>query len=80
MPCQLLSQAETAELLNLKPRTLERWRQKREGPPWVCYSARCVRYRRSEVLRWLAAHEVKPADRLAGPSHRGGNLSAPHGK
>jgi hypothetical protein len=76
MPCQLLSQAETAKLLNLKPRTLERWRQRRQGPPWVCYSARCVRYRLSEVLRWLAAHEVKPADRLLGLAHHGGNLSA----
>jgi hypothetical protein len=76
----LVSQAETAKLLNRKPRTLERWTQKRQGPPWVCYSARCIRYRLSEVLRWLTAHEVKPLDRLLGPRHGGGNLPASRAK
>ncbi len=51
-----------------------------QGPPWVCYSARCIRYRLSEVLRWLTAHGVKLADWLLGPAHRDENPSAPRAK
>jgi predicted DNA-binding transcriptional regulator AlpA len=31
------------------------------GPPYIKISARCVRYRREDVLRWLESRRVKPA-------------------
>jgi hypothetical protein len=76
----LVSPAETAKPLNRKPRTLERCTQKRQGPPLVCYRERCIRYRLSEVLRLLTAHDLKPADRLLGPRHGGGNLPTSRAK
>jgi len=43
---------ELAQILNVPVATLYKWRQKGERPPTyrIC---RCVRYRPSEVLRWL---------------------------
>ncbi|MGD0075367.1 MAG: helix-turn-helix domain-containing protein [Candidatus Binataceae bacterium] len=61
----LLSQTEAAKLLNLKPRTLERWRQKRQGPPWVSYSARCVRYQLSDLNAWLMTRKVRTNENAA---------------
>lgn len=53
---ELLTSAETAALLSLKNNTLEVWRSKGRGPPFLKLSTTPqgpVRYRRSEVLDWL---------------------------
>lgn len=47
-----LTQREVAELLRLPARTLEDWRQTRQGPPYFKLG-RHVRYRRDEVLAWV---------------------------
>lgn len=51
----LLSQKTVAKLLDLSPRSLEAWRLRGDGPPFVRISKRCVRYRRSEVELWLSS-------------------------
>jgi excisionase family DNA binding protein len=41
-----------AELLRLTRNTLEKWRVRGEGPPFVKLGG-AVRYRRSDVLAWI---------------------------
>ena len=55
---RLIGQDKAAEILGVQPRTLEAWRQKLIGPRFIHHSARCVRYRLSELQAWVAAHEV----------------------
>jgi predicted site-specific integrase-resolvase len=56
---KLLSPTEAAQILGIQPRTLEFWRQRgRVGPKFIRYSARCVRYRLSDLQAWVGAREV----------------------
>jgi hypothetical protein len=41
-----------AAFLDLTPRTMQGWRQKGDGPRYVAFSSRCLRYTR----RWLREH------------------------
>lgn len=49
----LLPPKKVAAMLSVTVRTLEAWRYRGEGPAWLVVSARCVRYRRSDVEAWL---------------------------
>jgi hypothetical protein len=52
----LLTSAETAALLGIKPNTLEIWRHKGKGPIFQKYGRTPqapIRYRRSTVMEWL---------------------------
>jgi excisionase family DNA binding protein len=51
----LLTQAETAELLRLSERTLERWRVIGGGPAFCKFGKR-VLYRRTDLEKWIASH------------------------
>jgi hypothetical protein len=56
---KLLSPTQAAEILGIQPRTLEFWRQRGGvGPKFIRYSARCVRYRLSDLQAWVASREV----------------------
>lgn len=50
----LLSQKSVARLLCVSPRALEAWRTRGGGPTFVRISARCIRYRLSDVQGWIA--------------------------
>jgi len=53
---ELLDNEQTAAMLGIKPNTLEIWRLKGKGPPFVKLGATKqspVRYERAEVARWL---------------------------
>jgi hypothetical protein len=53
---ELLDNEQTAAMLGIKPNTLEIWRLKGKGPPFVKLGPAKqspVRYERSEVVRWL---------------------------
>jgi predicted DNA-binding transcriptional regulator AlpA len=52
---KLLTNCEAAELLGLKPNTLEIWRWKGCGPTYRKVG-RLVRYAESDVLAWLDHH------------------------
>ena len=41
-------------------RTLQVWRQRRQGPPWTRIGETIV-YRREAVLEWLRSQEQQPA-------------------
>jgi predicted DNA-binding transcriptional regulator AlpA len=56
----LISQRNAAAFLNLSVRTMEGMRSRGVGPKFVRLSARCVRYRWSDVQAWLETREVSP--------------------
>ena len=53
----LMRQEDAARMLGLTPRALEAWRHKGDGPKFIRISHRCVRYRRSDLLKWIAERE-----------------------
>lgn len=53
-PEKLLTTAEAAELLNLKPATLVKWRATGAVLPFVRLGAKTIRYRRADVLRVIS--------------------------
>jgi excisionase family DNA binding protein len=59
-PEKLASGAEVAEVLGIPEKTLTQWRSDGKGPKYQKVG-RYVRYRWSEVDRWLTAREVDPA-------------------
>jgi hypothetical protein len=62
----LLTEVQAADLLHLSVRTLQAWRSKHVGPPFV-RAGRAIRYRRCGLLAWVNANTVVPDHRaLAG--------------
>jgi hypothetical protein len=59
-PAELVSNAGTAALLQVKPQTLATWRCHKRGPTYFKVG-RAVFYRRSDVAEWLAAQRHTPA-------------------
>jgi hypothetical protein len=51
----LLSEFEAAKAIGLTPRFLTERRRTGDGPPYVRVSARCVRYRPTDIERWAEA-------------------------
>ena len=51
---QLLTTAEAATYLNVKPRTLDNWRHKLTGPPYKKIG-QLVRYDAKELSAWVDA-------------------------
>ena len=57
---QLMTCEETAEMLQIKPGTLEVWRCRRTYPlPWIKVG-RIVRYRKSDVLDFIEKRCQRP--------------------
>ena len=53
-PEALLGQSEAAALIGVSERTLESWRWRGGGPPFVKISRRAVRYRRRDIQQWVS--------------------------
>ena len=51
-PDALLSETEVSDLFGISMRTLQAWRTKKGGPPFVRLG-RVIRYRRKDLVRWL---------------------------
>jgi predicted DNA-binding transcriptional regulator AlpA len=77
----LLDQRQAATRLGLpSARTLEAWRRRGYGPPFIRLSPRLVRYRASDIDRWLAARVVgafHPAGDEREPAARGASRRTP---
>lgn len=52
----LLTEKEAARLLGFSYRTLQAWRVRGGGPPFIKVSPACVRYLRADLLAWTEAH------------------------
>jgi predicted DNA-binding transcriptional regulator AlpA len=50
---RLLTPDETADLLRISPRTLENWRARGHGPPYLRLTRRRIAYRERDVLSWI---------------------------
>jgi hypothetical protein len=62
IPEPLLTTVETAEIIKQKPRTLDSWRLRGFGPPYIQINDKNIRYRRSDVLAWIAKLRRNPAE------------------
>lgn len=67
-PEALLNQRQAADLMGVSERTLECWRSRGGGPPFVKISRRAVRYRRQDIDQWVGervqrstSEELRPA-------------------
>jgi len=54
----LLTPKEAAEFLGIPLGTLAQWRSQRRGPPYIKLEERLVRYRRSDLEKYLSGHFV----------------------
>lgn len=59
-PETLLTTKQAAQLMGQSDGTLRRWRSERTGPAYVQLSPRNVRYRKSDVLRYIAERVRTP--------------------
>jgi hypothetical protein len=55
-----LTPTDLARRWRVSPRTLERWRGQRKGPPWLRLRGR-VRYRYDDVLAYEQEHLIVPS-------------------
>jgi len=53
----LWDEQETAARLSVSPRTLEAWRGRGGGPPYLRLARRCIRYSPAAVGAWLRERE-----------------------
>lgn len=53
----LLREQDAADLLSLSVRTLQSWRIRMAGPPFV-QVGRAVRYRRRDLIAWIDANTM----------------------
>ncbi len=60
---RLLTRRQAAEILGLQPQTLARWKWegREDRPQEVRVGLRAVRYRASDLVRWIAARAEQPA-------------------
>lgn len=56
----IMTTAQAADYLQLAEQTLEGWRRKRTGPPFIRIK-RAVRYRKSDIDTWLEANKTESA-------------------
>lgn len=58
---RLLTEGQAADLLRLSSRTLQAWRSRNVGPPFV-RAGRAIRYRRSDLNSWAIGNTVVPQE------------------
>ncbi len=63
----LLLEVQASDLLCLSMRTLQAWRAKGIGPPFI-KAGRAVRYRRGDLVAWIEANRVRPPSQCVGES------------
>lgn len=55
---ELINEREAASILYYSVRALQNWRHRGGGPDFVKVSSRSVRYRRTDLEKWIAARTV----------------------
>jgi predicted DNA-binding transcriptional regulator AlpA len=56
---------EVAAAIGVKPQTLAAWRNRGEGPRFVKVG-KLIRYRTSDINKWLSTRLVEPSRRVMG--------------
>jgi predicted DNA-binding transcriptional regulator AlpA len=62
----LLTTGQAAEMLAIQRETLADWRVQGRGPRFLQLSLRCIRYRRSDVEKWIAQRERRSTSDFGG--------------
>lgn len=65
----LLNETAVARILGMSVRTLQGWRLRGEGPPFVKIRS-AVRYQVREVLNWIEEQKVRSTSEAAERGHR----------
>lgn len=50
---KLIPESSAADFLGISPRTLQNWRVRGGGPPYVKVAGKTVRYRFRDLLAWI---------------------------
>jgi predicted DNA-binding transcriptional regulator AlpA len=58
---QLLTTEQVAAITGLSKRTLEGWRQRRQGPDYIPLSTKVVKYRWGTLRAFIESRTVTPA-------------------
>lgn len=58
-PEALLTEIEASDVLSLSSRTLQAWRVQSTGPAFI-RAGRAIRYRRRDLMQWIAEQTVTP--------------------
>lgn len=53
---RLINETEAADFLGYTIRALQNWRVRGQGPRFIKVSARSIRYRRRDLIRWIEEH------------------------
>ncbi len=69
-PNIVIPEPEAAKRLGVSPRTLQRWRENGDGPPFVVLGARRIGYRPADLDAWV---EARLAPSNAGATSLRGN-------
>jgi predicted DNA-binding transcriptional regulator AlpA len=56
---RILTERELAEITSFSPRTLQAWRQRQAGPPFIRVG-RSIRYSLLDVIAWMKAQTCVP--------------------
>ena len=56
----VLTEREAAQLICFSYRTLQAWRQRNQGPPFIKISRRSIRYSRAALIDWINAQTCSP--------------------
>jgi predicted DNA-binding transcriptional regulator AlpA len=62
LSARLLSPKQASEFLAVPESTLAHWRSERRGPVYVKLEASIVRYRKSDLEKYIGARIVEPAE------------------
>jgi excisionase family DNA binding protein len=57
MEAEYLTTKQVADLLQVTERTVEKWRERRDGPPYSRLGS-LIRYSRTEVEKWVADNQI----------------------
>lgn len=58
----LLTPDDVARMMRVSRRTVSTWRYRGKGPRYVHVTHNCVRYRMSEVRKWLSDREKQESE------------------
>lgn len=64
-PDDLLNERQAAALATLSPATMRAYRYRGAGPTWFKLGPRAVRYRRGDILSWVAEQATRSASPAA---------------
>ena len=75
---ELLSSTQASARLGVSPRTLDGWRVRGGGPPFVRLSARAIRYRPEDLDRFISERLRANTSATVPPTENAGILDGDH--